>query len=334
MLDRYCRNNKPELLTGQDLPAIPVLNEYTLISEKIVVFFSGTLLYFHREISGFNMYSFLLTITFLVVCCGTVPAQPATPGTGDTYRLVWSDEFNYTGSPDSANWRFESGFVRNNEDQWYQKENAVCRDGRLIITGRKEKKTNPLYSKDSRDWKSARKYIRYTSASVVMKKEHAFRYGKVEVRAKLDAQPGLWPAIWTLGVSGEWPSNGEVDLMEYYGDSLLANFAYAGKKRYSAIWDVTKLALEEFGGRSWADQFHVWTLLWDETRMQIFVDDRLLNTISLDTTINKSNGVNPFQQPHYVLLNLAIGGNRGGDPRKTAFPTEYQIDYVRVFQKI
>lgn len=249
------------------------------------------------------------------------------------YKLVWSDEFNYNGSPDTTKWRMENGFMRNNEAQWYQKENAVCQDGLLIITGEKADRPNPNFVEGSNNWKTNRKKIKFTSASVVMKKEHAFQYGKVQVRAKIDAQTGLWPAIWTLGVEGEWPSNGEVDIMEYYGDSILANFAFAAQKRYNAIWDVAKVALTTLGGKQWADQFHVWTLDWDENTMQISVDDILLNTIDLSKTINKSDGRNPLKQPHYILLNLAMGGNRGGSLEKTDLPSMYFIDYVRVFQK-
>ena len=166
-----------------------------------------------------------------------------------------------------------------------------------------------------------------------MKKAHAFQYGKVEVRAKIDAQTGLWPAIWTLGVSGEWPSNGEVDIMEYYDDKILANYAVAAVKAFTAIWDTATLKVDALGGKAWADQFHIWTLEWDEQQMQIFVDNRLLNTIDLNTTINKSDGRNPFRQPHYLLLNLALGGNRGGSLEKTKLPSEYLIDYVRVYQR-
>ena len=249
------------------------------------------------------------------------------------YRLIWADEFNQNGSPDTSKWRFEQGFVRNNEAQWYQAENAVCRDGYLVITGRKEQKPNPNYIAGSNNWKTNQPAIQYTSASVVMKKAHAFQYGKVEVRAKIDAQTGLWPAIWTLGVSGEWPSNGEVDIMEYYDDKILANYAVAAVKPFTAIWDTATVKVDALGGKAWADQFHIWTLEWDEQQMQIFVDNRLLNTIDLNTTINKSDGRNPFRQPHYLLLNLALGGNRGGSLEKTKLPSEYLIDYVRIYQR-
>jgi beta-glucanase (GH16 family) len=250
-----------------------------------------------------------------------------------TYLLTWADEFNTDGTPDTLKWRFENGFVRNEEAQWYQKENAVCKGGYLIITGKKESKPNPGYNKESTNWKTNRESIEYTSASVVMKKQHAFQYGKVEVRAKIDAQTGLWPAIWTLGVSGEWPSNGEVDIMEYYNNSILANFAIAGIEKNKAIWDGASVKLDSLGGKKWADEFHVWTLKWNENDMKIFVDDLLLNSIDLNQTINKSDGRNPFQQPHYILLNLAMGGNRGGSLNNTQLPSQYIIDYVRVYQK-
>jgi beta-glucanase (GH16 family) len=249
------------------------------------------------------------------------------------YELLWSDEFNTDGPPDSLSWRFEKGFVRNEEAQWYQSGNAICTGGQLVITGRKEHKPNPGYIEGSSDWKTNRRFIEYTSASMKMKREHAFQYGKIEVRAKIDAQTGLWPAIWTLGVSGEWPSNGEVDVMEYYEDKILANFAHAAEKRYAAIWDGASKPVADFGGASWAKEFHIWTLEWDENSMHILIDGALLNSIDLNTTINKSDGTNPFRQPHYLLLNLAMGGNRGGSLANTILPSEYLVDYVRIYQK-
>ena len=271
-----------------------------------------------------------LLLPFIVFGYARLYAQSVAP---KPYRLIWSDEFNQNGSPDTSKWRFEQGFVRNNEAQWYQAENAVCRNGYLVITARKEQKPNPNYIVGSNNWKTNQPIIQYTSASVVMKKAHAFQYGKVEVRAKIDAQTGLWPAIWTLGVSGEWPSNGEVDIMEYYDDKILANYAVAAVKPFTAIWDTATVKVDALGGKAWADQFHIWTLEWDEQQMQIFVDNRLLNTIDLNTTINKSDGRNPFRQPHYLLLNLALGGNRGGSLEKTKLPSEYLIDYIRIYQR-
>lgn len=276
---------------------------------------------------------FFLMLHLGLVACNKSAEISAQPGQAN-YKLVWSDEFNTDGAPDPSKWKFESGFVRNEEAQWYQSENAICESGFLVITGKKERKPNPTYVSGSTNWKTKREYIDYTSASVVMQRQHAFQYGKLEVRAKIDAQTGLWPAIWTLGTSGEWPSNGEVDIMEYYDDKILANYAYGSATPWKAIWDGASKSVASLGGALWANQFHVWTLEWDESFMHILVDGQLLNSIDLSQTFNKSDGKNPFRQPHYLLLNLAMGGINGGSLANTVLPSTYMIDYVRVYQKL
>jgi beta-glucanase (GH16 family) len=262
-----------------------------------------------------------------------LPLQEKPTTNTSKYKLVWYDEFNKKGAVDTSKWKFEEGFVRNKEQQWYQKENAICNNGYLEIIGKKETKPNPNFIAGSTNWKTNRPNITHTAASVVMKKEHAFTFGKVEVRAKIDAQQGLWPAIWTLGIEGEWPSNGEVDIMEYYANKIHANFAFAGAERYQAIWDAQTKTIDELGGKNWANAFHIWTLEWTETSMIISIDGTILNEIDITKTINKSNGKNPFIQPHYVLLNLAMGGNSGGSLQETNLPSTYYIDYVRIYQK-
>ena len=279
----------------------------------------------------------LISVFILILNASSYTIEQSSTANSDTiiqkeYQLVWSDEFNTNGIPDTAKWRFENGFVRNLENQWYQKENAICKKGLLQITGERENMPNPNFVKGSNNWKTNRKDIKFTSASLVMKKEHAFLYGKLEVRAKIDAQTGLWPAIWTLGINGKWPANGEVDLMEYYDNKILANFAIASKNGQGAIWDSHKRSLDSLGGEKWAKAFHVWTLIWDENKMEIYVDDILLNDIDLNKTFNKSDGKNPFRQPHYVLLNLALGGDKGGSLQNTKLPSKYLVDYVRIYQ--
>ncbi|MFN8345217.1 MAG: glycoside hydrolase family 16 protein [Spirosomataceae bacterium] len=258
------------------------------------------------------------------------PVHNDSTNTSPKYQLIWSDEFDKEGVPDPTKWEFETGFSRNEEAQWYQKENAVCHNGNLVITAKKERKSNPNFKEGSNDWRTNRPFIEYTSASVKMKKEHAFRYGKMEVRAKIITQTGLWPAIWTLGVSGEWPSNGEVDVLEYYDDKILANYAIASTKRYNAIWDGFAKPMKDFSA-NWADSYHVWTLEWTEDKMEILLDGVSMNSIDLTQSFNKSDGKNPFRQPHYLLLNLALGGNRGGSLANTTFPSQYLIDYVRIY---
>ncbi|MDP8243520.1 MAG: glycoside hydrolase family 16 protein [Candidatus Hinthialibacter antarcticus] len=257
-------------------------------------------------------------------------AQEAPEG----YQLVWSDEFNQDGAPNPENWIYERGFVRNDELQWYQQDNVRCEDGLLVIEGRRERKSNPRYDENSRDWRRNRPYAEYTSACVLTRGKHDWQYGRFEVRARFETEPGLWPAIWMLGVSGEWPACGEIDIMEYYRGMVLANACWASGRRWQAIWDDSKTPMEKFNDPEWASKFHVWRMDWDEERIDIYLDDKLLNTIDLTKTVNQDSAKkNPFHQPHYLLLNLAVGGTNGGDPSETTFPTRYEVDYVRVYQK-
>jgi len=253
------------------------------------------------------------------------------------WKLVWSDEFSKDGVPDSLSWIFENGFVRNKELQWYQPQNAYCKDGLLVFEGKREKFINPNYLTGSDNWKKSREYVEYTSASINTSGLHAWQYGRFEVCARIDTSMGLWPAIWTLGVEKEWPHNGEIDMMEFYRidnvPHILANVAWGTTKRWVGNWNSVKTPLEKIMGndKNWPAKFHIWRMDWDETSINLYLDDVLLNTTSLEKTINP-DGSNPFKQPHYILLNLAIG-EHGGDPSNTQFPVKYEVDYVRVYQR-
>ena len=270
----------------------------------------------------------------VIMACSSGPRRESAMA-GDDYRLMWADEFDVAGRPDPQNWNFEHGFVRNQELQWYQSENAFVADGRLIIEGRREERPNPNYDADSDDWRTNRPTITYTSASLRTLGLQQWKYGRFEVRAKIPASDGMWPAIWFLGVEGEWPSSGEIDLMEYYDGNILANACWGTQKRYEPKWDSVKVPLGDLGDpQTWDQEFHIWRMDWDEQSIVLSLDDRVLNTIDLTTTINPNDHGpgNPFHQPHYLLLNLAMGG-LGGDPAGTDFPARYEIDYVRVYQR-
>lgn len=267
----------------------------------------------------------------LVAMCwmlvGTCGAQ-----TSD-YSLVWADEFNKDGRPDPNNWIYENGFERNEELQWYQPDNAVCKDGLLVIEARRERKPNPNHDPDSNSWRRNRQFIEYTSSCVKTIGRHSWTFGRFEMRGRIDTRPGLWPAFWTLGSARGWPGCGEIDIMEYYRGMLLANACWAGERRWSAIWDDLKKPITEFDP-DWSSRFHVWRMDWDKDNIKLYVDDELLNTIELSKTTNRTpDKANPFHEPHYILLNLAIGGTNGGDPSNTEFPSRFEIDYVRVYQK-
>lgn len=251
------------------------------------------------------------------------------------YILVWADEFEVDGLPDSTNWSFERGYIRNQELQWYQEDNAFVENGLLVIEGRRDTFPNPNYDPSKPDWRIKRAEIHYTSSSLRTLNKHSWKYGRFEIRAKIRAEEGLWPAIWTLGTGHEWPSGGEIDIMEYYGGNILANAAWAGPERWQAIWDDSHTPVASFGDPTWDHKFHVWRMDWDAEEIKIYLDDRLLNTILLSNTINQSGTINnPFREPkHYLLLNLAVGGTNGGNPDNTVFPSRYEIDYVRVYQR-
>lgn len=252
-------------------------------------------------------------------------------------KLVFSEEFNYTGTPDPSVWSYETGFKRNQELQWYQSDNAYCKNGCLIIEGRKENRPNPNYREGSSDWRTSRKDIQYTSASIQTAGKKNWLFGRFEIRARIDTATGSWPAIWTLGSGREWPSCGEIDLMEFYRPegvpTILANVAWGTDDRYKAKWNSIRKAIAPFMAKdkNWPRKFHVWRMDWTKEYIKLYIDDILLNTTSLSETINP-DGSNPFLQPQYLLLNLALGSN-GGDPTNSIFPIKYEVDYVRIYQQ-
>ncbi len=269
----------------------------------------------------------------------TSPYHPDTlpANVPEGYKMVWQEEFEDAGVPDPAFWSHEKGFVRNNELQWYQPDNASVEDHLLVIEGKREKIRNPQYDANSDNWKLSREYAEYSSSSINTRGKFSFQYGVMEVRARLDTCMGSWPAIWTLGVERPWPHNGEIDIMEFYryqGQStILANAAWGGEKRYEPIWDSSHTPLEQLldDMPDWQQRFHVWKMDWTEDYIRLYLNDVLLNEIEVERA-TQDDGFNPFRQPHYILLNLALGSN-GGDPSQTDFPLFYEVDYVRVYQK-
>lgn len=274
------------------------------------------------------MKHLIILLSVCVCSCVNVAAQKKIK-----YKLVWSDEFNKDGAPDASKWNYELNFVRNEELQWYQPENAYCKNGVLFIEGRRETKPNPGYDSLSDNWRKNRKDIQYTSACLITKGRQTWQYGRFEMRARIDISDGIWPAWWTLGVSKPWPGNGEIDIMEYYRGMLLANIACLGSD-HKPQWFSNTFNTDSLGGTAWASKFHTWRMDWTEEYIALYCDDQLLNNVNLDELMNKDgSGFNPFRQPHYMLLNLAIGGQNGGNPDHTSFPRSFEVDYVRVYQK-
>jgi len=285
----------------------------------------------------------LIISVYLIMLSGITIAHkphPYSPDSGKPkaikgMKLVWNDEFNKNGKPDTAFWRYERGFVRNQELQWYQEDNANIVNGVLHIEGRRERVKNPNYVEGSNRWNQNREYAEYTSSSIQTRGKKSWKYGTFLIRARIDTSMGSWPAIWTLGTSGGWPAGGEIDIMEFYRRKgqpiILANVACLGEERRTK-WHTEIRPLTDFTSKDpdWIKKFHVWKMEWDSTAIKLYLDDLLINTTLLTETINPG-GRNPFLEPQYLLLNLALGA-AGDDPSKTPFPINYEVDYVRVYQ--
>ncbi|MCM1067329.1 MAG: glycoside hydrolase family 16 protein [Muribaculaceae bacterium] len=236
-------------------------------------------------------------------------------------------------------WTAEIGFQRNNEDQWYTDSNFELRDGKLVIIAKKERFKNPNYKRFGKDWKETREYVDYTSAS--LKTKAKFHYGIYEMRAKIPVGTGYWPAYWACGNSREWPNNGEIDMLEYYGDAIHANVAWGSSTRWNATWSSQAPRMSNFDS-DFADKYHDWRMEFDYESIRLYMDDRLLNETKLDRTVNPKvdwlpgdDGYNPYRDENNLFdaawVNLALGGNNGGSLTNTPFPAEYLIEYVRVY---
>jgi len=274
-----------------------------------------------------------LTLVVLALACLLTAACAQAP---DGYKLVWSDEFDYDGLPDPEKWGYEEGFVRNNEAQYYtvkRLENCRVEGGNLVIEGRKERFENPKYDPNADDKAPKNKrvqYADYTAASINTSGIASWCYGRIEVRAKLPHGKGTWPAIWMLGdTRGKigWPGCGEIDIMEYVGHTPNKVHATLHWKRSGKHASKGSAITVE---QPW-DDFHVYAVEWDAEQMRFFFDDQVYHTWNVAD--GADGEYNPFHHPHYLLLNLALGGSWGREIDDSIFPQQYLVDYVRVYQK-
>ncbi|WP_297338383.1 glycoside hydrolase family 16 protein [Algoriphagus sp.] len=238
-------------------------------------------------------------------------------------KLIWSDEFETEGLPNSDHWSFDVGDHGwgNNELQFYQEvklENSRIEDGRLII----EAHADSSFSKG------------YSSARLVTKGKKAWKYAYIEVKAKLPEGRGTWPAIWMLPEKnsyGGWPKSGEIDIMEHVGfdPSVVHGTVHTEAFNHSIGTQVGKqVTIPDFN-----TAFHTYAINWTAEKIDFLIDDKLYFTFE---NSGNTSAEWPFDQPFHIILNLAVGGNWGGkkgvDPK--IWPQRMEIEYVRVYDKM
>lgn len=256
------------------------------------------------------MKKLTLLLGALCLAWGALQAKP---------RLVWSDEFN-DGKLNDDNWTILTGFGSNN-DGWgnhelqnYTPDNISFRKGKLVITARKvadDKKRGD-----------------YTSSRITTKKKQQFLYGRVEARMKLPTGTGVWPAFWMLGAEGRWPDCGEIDIMEYVG--------YQPSVHHSALHTRSSFGntvnKKEIEIKNLEKEFHVYGISWDKDKIEFYIDDPN-KPFYVYSPQEKNAKTWPYDKPHYILLNFAVGGDWGGrmGVDNSVFPQEFVIDWVRVY---
>lgn len=266
------------------------------------------------------VYLVLIVVCFSRCNASTTDHNNGTNTTDSAWKLSWSEEFNYTGLPDSAKWNYETGGHGwgNNELQFYTKAsplNVEVSNGTLKLRAIKQKMEN-------RD---------YTSARLVTRGKKDFTYGRIEIRAKLPPGRGLWPAIWMLGnnvSSVGWPMSGEIDIMEHVGyekDSVLATIH---TDTYNHVKGTQKTKKTFIADPYTA--FHTYWIEWTPEYMDFYKDSTMYNHIVNE---HKTKKEWPFDDPFFLVLNIAIGGNLGGKEGvdTNVFPGTMEVDYVRVY---
>lgn len=244
-------------------------------------------------------------------CCGCSFTHK--PG-----KLLWADEFNYTGSLDSTRWNYELGNGcpnvcgwGNNEEEIYTQDlaNAQVENGKLIIRA----------VKNNNQW---------TSARISTEQKVNFTYGWVEFRAKLPQGKGTWPALWMMSENKTkqgWPHCGEIDVMEHVGrqPSVVQSALHTTASHGNTV-NVASTVVESFHS-----EFHLYQAHWTPEKLDFLVDDKVFYTYRPAV---KDKTTWPFDSPFYILINLAMGGGLGGaiDPNLSA--VQFEIDYVRIYQ--
>lgn len=252
-----------------------------------------------------------------------IPVTDAGYSTPSSYAgktLIWADEFNGT-SLNTSDWNYDVGDGcpncgwGNNELEYYTAgDNLYMSQGKMIIEARKE----------SRGGKN------YTSSRLTTMGKKSFKFGRIDMRAKLPKGQGIWPAFWMLGdnfPTAGWPTCGEIDIMEFLGHDLTKVYSTIHFKSGTGSRNISKSYVN---ASPIPDEYHVYSLVWETDKMRMLIDDKLIGEFLVS---DLGGATYPFNDKFFFLLNLAVGGNWPGSPNTTTyFPQWMFVDYVRVFQ--
>ncbi|WP_245228755.1 glycoside hydrolase family 16 protein [Pontixanthobacter sp. CEM42] len=286
---------------------------------------------------------------------GTVGSEIHTPDEAAGWTKVWSDEFDGD-QIDSAKWDYDVDCWGggNEERQCYtaRPENSALRDGKLVITARKEEMTGaafPPHMRSTNEAATATATKPYTSARLVTRGKASWTYGWIEIRAKLPQGQGTWPAIWMLPERndyGTWAASGEIDILEAVNLGIPCEKCEGGRENtilgtlhFGGEWPDNRFTSTEIAQPGSLDDFHTYSVIWSEGQFTWLIDGKVYATKTADEWSSAgSDGANaPFDKPFHLILNLAIGGGlpegRGlGGVSDEGFPKEFAIDWVRVWQ--
>ena len=236
-----------------------------------------------------------------------------TVNTGTGNNLVWSDEFNTPGAPDPAKWGYDIGTGSNGwgnaESQYYtnRSQNVIVEGGMLKIKALKENFGGS----------------NYTSARIKTQGKFSFKYGKVEIKAKLPVGGGTWPALWMLGnniTTASWPACGEIDIMEHVGNTQNKIYGTLHYPNFSGGNAVSKT----INISNASTEFHIYSLDWRADAIRFYVDGTLFHTFTNTSSL-------PFNQNFFLIINCAMGGNFGGAINPNFTSSTFEVDYIRVF---
>jgi len=289
--------------------------QFTISGDGFLGYFIGTSTYEVMEINNSKMIvRFIQGNNPANAWYLTLSTQPPYPDDEPVYNtLLWEDQFNVDGAPDASIWNMEIGNNNgwgNNERQYYRAENAVVSGGTLKITAKAENFGG----------------MQYTSARMTTENKKEFKYGRVEIKAKLPTGGGTWPALWMLGANHDvpgfgWPNCGEIDIMEHVGnqqDIIHGTLHYPGNSAGNANTSTTPVP-------GVSTDFHIYSIVWSPSFIKFYVDDNEFKVFANSSAV-------PFNHDFFMIFNVAMGGNMGGAINPAFTQSTMEVDYIKVYQ--